>query len=425
MRVLVCGSDGYLGWSLVQHLAGRGHVVGGVDSLLRRKWVEEMGSWSAVPIASPQDRLDAFRARYKTDLVFYEGDLTDYDLVEQAVYEFEPDAVVQLGECPSAPYSMIDVDHAVFVQTNNIVGTFNILFALHDHCSDAHLLKLGTMGEYGTPSVPIPEGFFEVEYGGRRDRLPFPRQAGSWYHWSKVHGSNNVMFACKLWGLRSTDVMQGVVFGSRTDEMNGDNRLCTRLDFDQAFGTAINRFCCQALVGHPITPFGKGHQKRGFLPLRDSMQCLTLAIENPPAPGEYRVFNQFEEVYDLTQLAIIVQRVAAELGFESEIRNVEDPRVELEEHYYEPEHRRLLELGYQPTHDIAREIRLTMEDLQQYRDRIEAKRAVLVPDIRWSGERRKVRFLNGRDGRGDVSSVLADRARAKADRPQRQTQEVG
>jgi UDP-sulfoquinovose synthase len=394
VRVFIAGIDGYLGWSLAQHLAARGHEIAGADIFLRRRWVEEMGSWSAMPVASFADRLEAFRDRFDSDLTFWEGDLRSYELVEEIFAQFEPDAVVHLGECPSAPYSMVDVHHAAFVQTNNIVSTFNLLFAMHDVCPDAHLLKLGTMGEYGTPNVDIPEGFFEVEYRGRGDRLPFPRQAGSWYHWSKVHGSNNIMFACRLWGLRATDVMQGVVFGTRTEHTNHDERLLTRLDFDQAFGTAINRFCCQAVIGHPLTPFGLGHQKRGFLPLRDSMQCLTLALENPPGPGEYRVFNQFEEVYDVTELALKVKRVAEGIGLPVTVRNLENPRKELEDHYYRPDHQRLLELGYRPTHDVDAEIEAMLTDLLRYADRIEARREALIPDVRWDGRREKVSFVD-------------------------------
>jgi UDP-sulfoquinovose synthase len=393
MRIFIAGMDGYLGWSLAQYLTARGHEVAGADLFLRRKWVEEMGSWSATPIAAMNERLAAFRQRFGREAFFWEGDLRDYGLVERIFKEFEPDAVIHVGECPSAPYSMMDVHHAAFVQTNNIVSTFNLLFAIRDVRPQAHLLKLGTMGEYGTPNLDIAEGFFEVEFRGRRDRVPFPRQPGSFYHLSKVHGSNNVMFACKIWGLRATDVMQGVVFGTRFPGMGDDERFLTRLDFDEAFGTAINRFCCQAVIGHPLTPFGKGHQKRGFLPLQDSMQCLTLALENPPKAGEYRVFNQFEEVYDVTELALKVQSAAGEVGLEVEVNNLENPREELEDHYYQPDHQHLLDLGYVPTRDIDGEIKTMLRDLVTHSERIELKREVLVPGIRWSGQREKVPFI--------------------------------
>jgi UDP-sulfoquinovose synthase len=393
MRIFIAGIDGYLGWSLAKHLTSRGHTVAGADNFSRRQWVEEMGSWSAIPVAPMKDRLAGFKQTFGRELNFYEGDLRDYGLVVQAFREFQPDAVVHFGECPSAPFSMIDVNHAVFVQTNNITTTFNILFAMCEVRPEAHLVKLGTMGEYGTPNVDIPEGLFEIEFRGRTDRLPFPRQAGSWYHWSKVHGSNNVMFACKLWGLRATDVMQGVVYGTRWDGVEEDTPLQNRLDFDQAFGTVINRYCCQAVIGHPLTPYGKGHQRRGFLPLRDSMQCITLALENPPKKGEYRVFNQFEEVYDITELAQKVACVASGMGLAPDIQNLENPRMELEEHYYNPDHRNLLNLGYKPTRDMEGEIRFMLQDLLKYRERIEAKRQLLIPDVRWTGARQKSDYV--------------------------------
>jgi UDP-sulfoquinovose synthase len=395
MRVFIAGMDGYLGWSLAQYLAARGHQVAGADLFLRRQWVEEMGSCSATPIVPMKERLAALKELRGIEPKFWEADLRDYSVVERIFNEFLPDAVVHLGECPSAPYSMVDVHHATFVQVNNIVSTFNLMFAIRDLRPEAHLLKLGTMGEYGTPNVDIPEGFFEIEYRGRRDRMPFPRQPGSFYHLSKVHGSNNIMLACKVWKLSATDVMQGVVFGTRIDEMGNDERLLTRLDFDESFGTAINRFCCQAVIGHPLTPFGRGHQKRGFLPLRDSMQCLTLALENPPQPGEYRVFNQFEEVYDLTALAEKVRRVAGQLELKVEIHNLENPRQEMEEHYYKPDHQNLRDLGYKPTHDVEAEMKIMLRDLMKYRNRIEAKKEVLIPKIRWNGKSEKVGYLSG------------------------------
>ena len=358
MRIFIAGIDGYLGWPLAQYLTARGHEVAGADIFFRRQWVEEMGSWSALPIRPMGERLQVYKAHFGRGLRFWEGDLRDYELVKECLRQFEPDAIVHFGECPSAPFSMIDRDHAVLVQTNNIITTFNLLFAIRHIRPEAHLIKLGTMGEYGTPNVDIPEGFFEVEYRGRKDRLPFPRMAGSWYHWSKVHGSNNIMFACNIWGLRATDIMQGVVFGTRLGEQIEDERLFTRLDFDQAFGTSVNRFCCQAVIGHPLTLFGQGHQKRGFLPLRDSIQCLTLAIENPPQTGEYRVFNQFEEVYDVTELAEKVAKVGSNLGLDVTINHIENPRQELEKHHYQPDHKCLLDLGYQPTHDVEAEMEI-------------------------------------------------------------------
>lgn len=407
--MFIAGMDGYLGWSLAQHLTSRGHEVAGADALFRRSWVEGMGSASAIPIASIEARLDALREHSGQSIPFWQGDLRDYKLVERMFSEFQPEAVIHLGECPSAPYSMIDRERTMFVQMNNLTTTFNLLFAIRDLAPDAHLLKLGTMGEYGTPDIDIAEGFFEVEYRGRKDRLPFPRQAPSWYHWSKVHGSNNIMFAAKIWGLRATDVMQGVVFGTRIDGMSDDPRLRTRLDFDQAFGTAINRFSCQAVIEHPLTPYGAGGQGRGFLPLRDSMQCLTLALENPPQPGEYRVFNQFEEVYRIRALAGIVQDAARDLGLKVDVAPVENPRaaVEKQDHHFAPDHQKLRDLGYRPAHDVATEVRIMLKDLLPHRERVAKHQQALLPNVHWDGRRQRVEFLDVADEQPQPESAAA------------------
>lgn len=393
MRVLITGVDGYLGWTLAIHLAARGHEVAGIDNYARRLWVGQMGSQSAIPIAPMAERLSAYRRQLGQNLRFYRGDLTDWSFVQNAYRSFRPETVVYLGEMPSAPYSMIDVHTAVYTQTNNIMGTLVSLHAMREAAPDAHLVKLGTMGEYGTPGVDIPEGWFDLDYRGRKERMLFPRRAGSWYHQSKVHDSHNVEMACRLWGLRSTDVMQGVVYGTRVPEMGDDPALRTRFDFDQAFGTAINRFCAQAVIGLPLTPYGKGRQRRGFLPLCDSMQCLTLAIENPAAQGEYRVFNQFEDVYDVTALAERVERVGNEFGLDVKIHAMENPRAEAEQHYYNPDHQHLLDLGYQPTRDMDEELRQIFRDLIPHRNRIEERREAQFPDIRWDGSRRRSGYL--------------------------------
>lgn len=393
MNVLITGIDGYLGWALALHLAEKGHNIAGIDDYSRRRWVGEMGSQSAIPIARMDERLAAFRRTFGKSLQFFKGDLTDYNFVVNAYKVFRPDAIVYLGQMPSAPYSMIDVHHAVYTQTNNVSGALVTLFAMREVCPEAHLVKLGTMGEYGTPNLDIPEGMFELEFRGRKDTVMFPRKAGSWYHQSKVHDTYNVEMACRHWGLCSTDIMQGVVYGTQIDIMREDEALRTRFDFDESFGTAINRFCCQAVIGMPLTPYGKGSQTRGFLPLRDSMQCLELAVTNPPEAGEYRVFNQFEETYNIYELAEKVKTVGDRHGLNVEINPLENPRIEDEEHYFNPDHEHLLNLGYQPTHDMETELELVLNDLAQHRERIEAREDCLVPSIRWDGDRKKSRAL--------------------------------
>src|SRR5208282_4588621 len=315
-------------------------------------------------------------------LGFFRGDLGDYEFVHNLLAREKPDAVVHLAEQRSAPYSMIDVHHAVATQVENLTGTLHLLYAMRDTCPKSHLVKMGTMGEYGTPNTDIPEGFFEMEYRGRKDFVPFPRQAGSWYHWSKVFDSGDVMFASKIWGLAATDVMQGVIYGIRTPEIT-DHRLLTRFDFDETWGTALNRFIAQAVLGLPITPYGKGEQQRGFIALEDSMQSLRLAVENPAGPGEYRVFNQFDAAYSVNELAETTARVAKEFGLSPVIEHPPDPRVEAEEHYYNPIHERLPALGYQRTRQLEDVVREIFHDLVHYRRRLEAKRHVVLPTVQW------------------------------------------
>ena len=394
MKVFIAGIDGYLGWALAQYMTQQGHTVAGADALLRRQWVAEMDSYSAIPIGSHEERIAAFEAEFETNLDFRAGDLTDYDFVQTCLVDFQPDAIVHLAQMPSAPYSMLDRKHAVWTQVNNITTNLNLLYAIKEIVPDAHLVKLGTMGEYGQPNVDIPEGFFEVEFNGRRDTLPFPRAAGSWYHQSKVHDSHNTHFATRIWKLRATDIMQGVVFGTTFPEMSAHPSLRTRLDFDQSFGTAINRFCAQAVIGHPLTLYGAGTMKRAFLPLRDSMRCLTLAVENPAEAGEFRVFNQFAESYTILELAEIVQEVGAEIGLDVTVKHYDNPRVEKEKHYYNPIRENLDKLGYVPTTDVKSEIKTMLQDLIQFKDRIEAKKHLLVPDIRWEGSHHRSKELN-------------------------------
>ncbi len=393
MRVFIAGIDGYLGWPLAIYLSAHGHDVAGADLMLRRKWVAEVGSISAQSIASREERLQAYEEKFAIGLDFRVGDLTDYAFVKGLFEDFQPEAVVHLGQMPSAPYSMMDRAHCVWTQQNNVINNLNLLWAIKEVVPQAHLVKLGTMGEYGTPNIDIPEGFIDVEFRGRKDRLPFPRQAGSWYHQSKVHDSHNTHFASRIWGLRATDIMQGVVFGTQIAEMGDDLRLRTRLDFDQCFGTAINRFCCQAVIGHPLTLFGLGKQKRGFLPLVDSMVCLRLAVENPPEAGEFRVFNQFENAYSVSDLADMVKEVAAQIGLAVEILHYDNPRTELEEHYYNPDRQHLIDLGYQPTHDIKSIIKQVILDLQDNRKRIDEYADVLIPDIRWDSSRKRSEII--------------------------------
>ncbi len=340
MKVLILGMDGYIGWSLALHQLAIGNEVCGIDNFSRRKHVEEVGSWSATPILPMEKRLEILKKEYDNKISFYEGDLTNPQFTNDVVKNFQPDGIVHLAEQASAPYSMIDQEHTIYTQSNNVLGTLNVVYAMRNHSPKAHLVKLGTMGEYGTPDMDIAEGFIEVEFRGKKAKIPFPRFAGSWYHWSKVHDSNNITFACKLWDLKSTDIMQGVVYGTRTNEIKDETNL-TRFDFDEVFGTVINRYCAQAVIGHPLTVYGKGGQTRGFLALVDSIQCISLLLDNPPEQGEYRVVNQFDEQYQVSELAQRVKAIGDKKGLNVELQNIENTRVEKEEHYYKVDHEHL------------------------------------------------------------------------------------
>jgi UDP-sulfoquinovose synthase len=384
MRVLILGGDGYLGWPTAMRFSGKGHDVAVVDNFARRAWVDEVGSHSLTPIVTLEDRIDTWREAAGKEIEAHVGDLTEGRFIADVVREFEPDAVVHYGEQPSAPWSMKSVDHAVTTQANNVIGSLKLLWALRDYAPEAHLIKLGTMGEYGTPNIDIEEGFIEIEHRGRRDTLPFPKMPGSLYHLSKVHDSHNIHFACRVWGLRATDLNQGVVYGIETPETKLDERLATRFDYDELFGTALNRFAVQAVICYPLTVYGKGGQTRGFLNIVDTLQCIELTAANPAAAGEYRVFNQFTETFNVAGLAEKVRHAAGELGIEVQVDHISNPRFEAEEHYYNPTHTKLLELGLEPTLLSETLIESMLETIRRHQDRVIMD--VIAPVTRWRPE---------------------------------------
>src|SRR6201991_1176089 len=349
MRILILGGDGYLGWPTALKFSAEGHEVEVVDNFNRRRWVEGAGSDSLTPIADLETRIAAWEERTGTRIPTHIGPIEDGDFLDGVVAEFLPDAIVHYGQQASAPYSMISRQTAVETQYANTIGNLNLLFSLRDHVPEAHLVKLGTMGEYGQPNIDIEEGYIEISHKGRSDTLPFPKLPGSLYHCSKVHDSTNVHFACRIWGLRATDLNQGVVYGIETDETTQDERLITRFDYDEIFGTVLNRFCLQAVIGHPLTVYGAGTQTRGFLNIRDTLQCVELAVANPADAGEFRVFNQFTEQFSVIELAELAKHAAEHLGYAVEIQHCDNPRVEKEEHYYNAIHTKLLDLGLEPT----------------------------------------------------------------------------
>src|SRR6266481_3503589 len=392
MRIAVLGGDGYCGWATALYLSSKGHSVAIVDNFLRRQWDHELGAQSLTPIRPLSERLKVWQELTGNTIEMYVGDVTDYDFLSSTVKTFEPDAVVHFAEQRSAPYSMIDRKHASFTQLNNVVGTLNLLFALREHRPECHLVKLGTMGEYGTPNIDIEEGYIAIEHNGRKDVLPFPKQPGSFYHLSKAHDSHNIMFCCKIWGLRATDLNQGVVYGVETDETTQDARLATRFDYDQIYGTALNSFCAQAAVGYPLTVYGKGQQIRGYINLRDTIRCIELAITSPPREGEYRVFNQITEQFSLVELAEMVVMQSKRFGLEAQIKHLPNPRVEAEQHYYNATHTRLIELGLEP-HLLNESVLESLIGLAlRQRERID--RNLIMPTVNWRATRNEVSQLD-------------------------------
>jgi UDP-sulfoquinovose synthase len=348
MKVLVIGGDGYCGWATALHLSNRGHQVGILDSLVRRHWDNELQISTLTPIAPIQQRIQRWKDLTGKAIDLFIGDICNYDFLLKSLLAFQPDAIVHFGEQRSAPFSMIDREHAVLTQSNNVIGNLNILYAIKENFPDCHLVKLGTMGEYGTPNIDIEEGYITIEHNGRKDTLPYPKQPGSFYHLSKVHDSHNIHFACKMWGLRATDLNQGVVYGVLTEETALDDVLINRLDYDGIYGTALNRFCVQAAIGHPLTVYGSGGQTRAFLDIRDTVRCVELALEKPANAAEFRVFNQFTEMFNVGDLANQVKKAAETLGLKVEVQNIENPRIEKEEHYFNAKNTNLLDLGLQP-----------------------------------------------------------------------------
>ena len=381
MRVLILGGDGYLGWPTAMRFSASGHEVSIVDDFSRRRWHVQHSTDSLTPIGSLEDRLEAWRKVSGNEIRSYIGSVQDAEFLYRVVEETLPEAVIHYAEQPSAPYSMKSREAAVETQYTNVIGNLNLLFAIRDIVPDCHLVKLGTMGEYGTPNIDIEEGFIEIEHKGRKDTLPFPKMPGSLYHLSKVHDSHNIHFACRIWGLRATDLNQGVVYGIETEETAEDERLRTRFDYDEYFGTVLNRYCVQAVIGHPLTVYGEGGQTRGFLNIRDTLNCVQLAVDNPAELGEYRVFNQFTEQFSVSELAELVKQSAEHHGIQVEIHNYPNPRVEAEHHYYNAAHSKLLDLGLQPTLLGEELIDSMLRIIESYKDR--AIRRAILPHTRW------------------------------------------
>jgi UDP-sulfoquinovose synthase len=381
MRILILGGDGYLGWPTAMHFAARGHGVTVIDNYLRRTLALQTRSEPLIDAPDLEQRAEIFRQVTGCGVEVRIGDCADYPFLESIFRETQPEVVIHYAEQPSAPYSMRGYAEASLTLRNNLATTLNVVWAIREAAPSCHLIKLGTMGEYGTPAIEIEEGWIEIEHKGRRDRFLYPRQAGSLYHTTKIMDTDLIWFYVRMWNLQATDLMQGPVYGLSMPEADRDERLLPNFHYDDLFGTLVNRFLVQAVAGIPLTVYGRGGQTRGYLNLLDTLQCVELAATHPPGEGQLRILNQFTECFTVNELAAWVQRAGQSLGLRVEIQHLKNPRKEAEEHFYKPAHSGLLELGLRP-HPISEEILCGMlERILPYKNRIDSER--IYPRVRW------------------------------------------
>ncbi len=379
---MVLGGDGYLGWPTAMYFSQQGHEVMIVDNLAKRYWEAEVGVEPLSPIHSLQRRVKRWQEISGKKIELHIFDISEnHRYLYRVLQEFEPETIIHYAEQPSAPFSMADRGKCIDTQRNNVLGTLNLLFGVRHACPDAHIVKLGTMGEYGTPNIDIEEGWLEIEHNGRKDRVLYPKKPHSFYHLSKVHDTHNLEFVARVWGMRITDLNQGVVYGIDTDETVLHEDLGTSFHYDSVFGTVLNRFVVQAIVKEPLTVFGSGQQIRGYLNIRDTLQCVELATLNPAKSGEFRVFNQFTEQFSVMELAEKVKVAGDSRGLNVKINSIENPRIEQEQHYYNAKHSKLLDLGLTPhllTQDIIDHM---MAEVEIHKKRVFPD--LLMPNIRW------------------------------------------
>mgnify|MGYP003664382044 CR=1 FL=1 len=378
MRIIILGGDGYLGWPTAMDMAASGHDVWAVDNYLRRNIAQETQSEALLPTPNLHERADIFEAATGKKINIVIGDCTDFRMMADLFEKVKPDAAIHYAEQPSAPYSMMGYDQARRTLDNNLQATFNTVWAVLEHAPDCHIIKLGTMGEYGTPNIDIEEGWIDIEHKGRKDKFLYPRAAGSLYHTTKVLDTDLLWFYVRTYGVRATDLMQGPVYGLHTDQTAMDERLMPNFHYDDIFGTVLNRFLVQAVAGVPLTVYGKGGQTRGYLNLKDTLQCVELAMNNPVEQGDLRILNQFTEQFSVNELAEKVARVGKASGLDVEVKNIDNPR---KEHYYNPAHSGLTELGLKP-HYLTDDVVVDMlETVKRYSNRIDTRK--VMPRVNW------------------------------------------
>ncbi|WP_295396253.1 NAD-dependent epimerase/dehydratase family protein [uncultured Thiodictyon sp.] len=393
-HILILGGDGYLGWPTAMFFSQRGYAVTVVDNYWRRNTCNTLDVGMLYPVPTLQERARIWHEKTGKEIKVVIGDLADaevmraffdgrvcYDWAVDPTFSGIPETVVHYAEQPSAPYSVMNYKAANFTLSNNLLVTNNLMFAVRDFARDTHIVKLGTMGEYGTPNIDIEEGWIEIEHKGRKGKFLFPRQASSLYHTTKIMDTDLFWFGVRMWNLRVTDLMQGPVYGIETEESIIDDRLNSIFNYDEIFGTVVNRFIAQAVVGYPLTVYGKGGQTRGYLNIKETLQCVHMSEQTPAKAGELRIFNQIMETFSVNQLAELTSEVGKQLGYPVEIKRIDNPRKEAEEHYYNPTYQGLIELGVKP-HYLTPEVMAGIFKLvAQHKDNI--RKDVIFRGVRW------------------------------------------
>ena len=381
-RCLILGGDGYLGWPTAMYLSKRGHDIMVVDNYLHRRLALQCNAPALYPVPELPERCKLWRSTNGLEIKHAIDDVQDYDFLSTIIREFLPDTIIHYAEQRSAPFSMKGYEEAKLTLINNLSTTFNLIWTVMREAPNAHIIKLGTMGEYGTPNIDIEEGWIDIEHKGRKERFLYPRQGSSLYHTTKIHDTDLLYFYVRMAGLRVTDLMQGPVYGLLTDEIGNNFDLLPFFDYDDIFGTVVNRFVVQSVAGIPLTVYGKGGQTRGFLNILDTLQSIGLLVENPAKAGEMRIFNQFTEQFSITEIAKMVQEAGASLGIKTEISHLENPRKELEEHYYNAAREGLGNLGLKPNFLTKEVLQQMIAVVQKHKDRIDI--ASIMPKVRWS-----------------------------------------
>ncbi len=394
MHILILGGDGYLGWPTAMYFSKRGYEVTVVDNYFRRNSCTELDVGMLYPIPTLAERAKIWHELTGREIKVVIADLTDAEVMRSffngtVAYSWAidkkfsgiPASVVHYAEQPSAPYSLINYKYANITLSNNLLVTNNLMFAVRDYARDCHIIKLGTMGEYGTPNIDIEEGWLEIEHKGRKDTFLYPRQAGSLYHTTKIMDTDLMWFGVRMWDLRVTDLLQGPVYGMVTEESVIDARLNTIFNYDEIFGTIVNRFIVQAIADYPLTVYGKGGQTRGYLNINDTLQCVHLSEQKPAAAGELRIYNQIMETFSVNELAELTRRAGTQLGYDVQIKNIENPRCEAEEHYYNPTYQGLLDLGVKPHYLTEESMQKMFKLVGKYKENI--RRDVIFRGVKW------------------------------------------